>query len=165
MYLIDGHNLIGSGILPDVRLDQEDDEARLVGYLRARQPHVGRAITVVFDGGIPGGFSAALSGGGVTVTFAAQNRSDADAIILNRVRRQRTPAQLTVVSNDADLLQAAATLGAKTMRFVDFLALLNKPKRRPGSRPPRPAQEPKPSKAEVQAWINLFEGDDKREGA
>ena len=51
--LIDGHNLIGR--LPDLRLDDPDDEAKLVLRLRAYAARTRKRITVVFDQGLPGG--------------------------------------------------------------------------------------------------------------
>lgn len=60
--LIDGHNLIGSGALADISLDDEDDEAKLVARLRVWRSKAKDQMTVVFDHGITGGKSIALSG-------------------------------------------------------------------------------------------------------
>ena len=50
-YLIDGHNLIGA--LPDISLEDPDDEVKLILVLRswavARRR---REVTVIFDGGL-----------------------------------------------------------------------------------------------------------------
>ena len=53
--LIDGHNLIGRGQLPGLRLDDPDDEAKLVTRLRAYCARARKRATVVFDRGLPGG--------------------------------------------------------------------------------------------------------------
>ena len=58
--LIDGHNLIGR--LPDLRLDDPQDEAKLVARLRVYHARTGKRVTVVFDRGLPGGRSRELSG-------------------------------------------------------------------------------------------------------
>ncbi len=44
--LIDGHNLIGR--LPDLRLDDPDDEAKLVARLRTYCARTRKRITAVF---------------------------------------------------------------------------------------------------------------------
>ncbi|MCP4167888.1 MAG: hypothetical protein GY759_18620 [Chloroflexi bacterium] len=158
MYLIDGHNLIGSGQVPGIRLDQEDDEYRLVQWLRARQPKLRQSIVVVFDGGIPGGTSQALSGGGVTAVFAAQMRDRADRVIFERAKDELIGKDVVVVSNDAVLREAAKGLGTETLVVSDFMARVNKPsKRRQAGGPTRLQAEAKLSKAEVEEWLALFE--------
>lgn len=160
MYLIDGHNLIGQGLIPEIAIDQEDDEARLVLWLRAHQPNLGAKMTVVFDGGIPGGTSLALSGGGVTAVFAAHRRTDADSVILQRVRHASHPKQLVVVSNDAKLREEARRLGANVMRGDDFLKRLQRPpkrfRRRASSSAATFKENPKLSKQELQDYLRMF---------
>ena len=85
-FLIDGHNLIGR--LPDLHLDDPDDEAKLVARLRTFCARTGKRVTVVFDYGLPGGYSRELSGGGVEVVFAPAGRT-ADGILGERVRLAR----------------------------------------------------------------------------
>ncbi len=157
MYLIDGHNLIGAGLLAGIDLTQEDDEQRLVAYLRGRQPVLKQPITVVFDGGLPGGFSASLSGAGVQVVFAAQHRGEeADALILDRVRKAKAPAQVVVVTNDAAVRRESDALGAEVLSAAAFLDRLANPRRRPAPRPPRAQTEPKLPKKEVEEWLREF---------
>jgi len=156
MYLIDGHNLIGSGLIPGIHLAQEDDEARLIAWLRARQPRIRQKIVVVFDGGIPGGLSRSLSGSGVTAIFAAQRRSNADKVILARVREAGPAANVTVVSNDSVLRQAVRSLGAQTMRPAAFVQRLQQPSRRHAAASASPELEPKLSKQEVDEFLRLF---------
>ncbi len=166
MYLIDGHNLIGQGLIPQITIDQEDDEARLVLWLRAHQPNLGAKMTVVFDGGIPGGTSLALSGGGVTAVFAAHRRTDADSVILQRVRRASNPSQIVVVSNDARLREEARRLGASVMRGDDFLARLRRPSKRHRRRASTSEltfkENPRLSKQEMLEYLQMFglDGDD-----
>jgi len=161
-YLVDGHNLIGTGLIPGIHLDQEDDEERLVQWLRARQPNLHSKITVIFDGGIPGGTSLTLSGGGVTAVFAARYRSNADQLILSRVRKAPSASSLTVVTNDTTLGQKSRSLGAKWMRPSEFMVRLRQrrtsPSRRGALKP-----EPKLSEREVEEWLQLFGGEN--EGA
>jgi len=161
MYLIDGHNLIGQGLIPGISLEQEDDEARLVMWLRARQPNLRQKMTVIFDGGIPGGASLALSGGGVTAIFAARRRSNADKVILARVRDAMPVSNLIVVTNDGVLRQAVRSLGAQVMRADEFVQRLQRPSRRRGpSGSASPKIEPKLSKQEVDEFMRLFGAED-----
>ncbi len=160
-YLIDGHNLIGSGRVPGINLQQEDDEYRLVQWLRARQPRLRQAIVVVFDSGIPGGWSRELSGGGVTAIFSSQQRNRADQVIFERVQRELVRTEHTVVTNDTVLREAAGSLGAKTLKVDEFMALVEKrPKRKRKVRTQRQQTEPKLAKAEVEEWLALFGGQD-----
>lgn len=156
MYIIDGHNLIGSGLVPGIDLSQADDEQRLAAFLRGRQPLLRQPITLVFDGGLPGGQSLELSGGGVSVVFAAQDRSDADTIIRERVRKHKTPSRVVVVSNDGQLCRDVQALGAEILSAAAFLQRLANPRRRPAPRSGKPQTEPKLPKSEVTAWLREF---------
>jgi len=153
MYLIDGHNLIGTGLIPGVHLDQEDDEQRLVVYLRARQDRLRQPLLVVFDGGVPGGFAQELSGGGVSVVFAASYRGDADAIIL--ARAQKAPRDTVVVTNDDHLRRACRAVGAQVIDAAAFVRVLKRPLRLPTS-PAEAKENPKLSAAEIEEWLQLF---------
>ncbi len=163
IYLIDGHNLIGQNQIPGINIHQEDDEARLVAWLRARQPHLGARMVVVFDGGIPGGRSLNLSGGGVDAVFAAQRRTDADTVILQRIRRAARPRDLVVVTNDTTLRDKAQRLGARGMRVDAFLARLQRPARGPRASQEQPSEDEDPRKEnpqlspeELEAFLRLF---------
>jgi len=157
MYIIDGHNLIGSGLVPGISLEQADDEWRLVQWLRAHQPQLHQPITVVFDGGIPGGVSRALSGGGVRAVFAASYRTKADKVILDKVRDELIKKNVVVVTNDAVLRQAVRGLGARVLSQSEFMALASQRKRQKSPHPRRLRPEPKLSKQEVETWLQLFQ--------
>lgn len=153
MYLIDGHNLIGTGLVPGVHLAQEDDEQRLVDYLRARRERLNRPVVVVFDGGLPGGAAPALSGSGVTAVFAAQYRGDADGIILSRVRQN--PKTCIVVTNDYELRHGCQALGAQVLTASEFIGLLNRPPRHQPTGG-QPKENPRLSEAEIEEWLRLL---------
>ncbi|MCO6450891.1 MAG: NYN domain-containing protein [Caldilineales bacterium] len=160
MFIIDGHNLIGSGMVAGISLDQEDDELRLVRWLSGKQPQLGQPMVVVFDSGIPGGISQSLSSAGVTVIFAAQYRNRADQVIHRRVKDEMIRDEVTVVTDDAVLREAVAALGASTLRVNEFMARANKRARRksPAPRKRRQQVEPKLPKDEVEFWLERFEG-------
>ena len=147
--LIDGHNLIGR--MPDIHLDDPDDEAKLVSRLRAYSARTRKRVTVVFDHGLPGGRSNELSGGGVAVIFASTGRQ-ADGIIRERTRRARDPRGLTVVTSDQDIIRTAQARGARVMRSGDFAAQLDI------GRSARVDEDVHLSKDEVEDWLKLFAG-------
>jgi len=153
--LIDGHNLIGRGRLPGLRLDDPDDEAKLVSRLRAYRVRTRKRVTVVFDHGLPGGRSA-LSGGGVEVVFASGRRT-ADGILRERVRRARDPRGLTVVTSDNEVIAAVRAGGARVMRSEEFAAQLSAPS---------PADDGEKdvhlSAEEVEEWLEIFEHRDQK---
>jgi len=153
--LIDGHNLIGRGRLPDLRLDDPDDEAKLVARLRTYCARTGKRVTVVFDHGLPGGLSRELSGGGVKVVFASTGRT-ADGILRERVRRARDPRGLTVVTSDREVVAAAQARGARVMRSEEFAAQLSTPR---GVEVEEKKKE-NLSAEEVEEWLRVFGGGD-----
>ena len=116
--LIDGHNLIAK--LPGISLDDPHDEAKLVERLRSYRARTGKRIVVVFDSGVPAGWSADLSGGGITVIFAAPGRP-ADRIIVERISHARNPRGLVVVSSDHEVTTVAEERGARVMSAEKLL--------------------------------------------
>jgi len=150
--LIDGHNLIGK--MSNLRLDDPRDEAKLVSLLRTYCARTRRRATVLFDHGLPGGWSQALSGSGVEVVFAATGRT-ADGILRERIREARNPRGLVVVSSDRAVSAAARARGARVVRSEDFAAQLSAPLTA------TEGQDVRLSPEEVEEWLQVFgEGDD-----
>jgi predicted RNA-binding protein with PIN domain len=145
--LIDGHNLIGQ--LPDLHLDDPDDEAKLVARLRTYCAREQKRATVVFDHGLPGGWSEALSGGGVRVIFASAGRN-ADGILRERIREARDPRALLVVSSDRQVIAAAKAKRTRVMRSEIFAARLGLPTKT------TEAEEARLSPEEVEEWLRVF---------
>ena len=161
--LIDGHNLIGR--LPDLRLDDPDDEAKLVIRLRTYSARTGKRITVVFDRGLPGGRSWELSGGGVETVFAPTGRT-ADGILRERVRQARDPRGLTVVTSDRQVIAAARAEGARVLRSEEFAAQLDARRMveapEDGQDVPLSEKDVHLSEKEVEEWLRMFgRGDEK----
>ena len=150
-HLIDGHNLIAS--LPDIGMDDPNKEAKLVNKLKSWAAANGRKCAVIFDRGIPGGASR-MGTSGVQVVFAADQRSDADAIIRRRIKRARDRKGLTVVSSDHEIRGAAARHGVKALTSGEFAGELQRRAR------PRDARgeevHPVVSDAEVDEMLELF---------
>lgn len=151
-YLIDGHNLIGQ--LPDISLDEPDDEARLVQKLAGFAARTGKRCVVVFDAGLPGGQSR-MSTRAVQVVFAS-HRSSADRVMLERLRKIPDPLNWTVVSSDNEVLAAARARRMHILRSPEFAALLEAA---PPAKPdPGEANDVQLSPQEVEEWLNLFKG-------
>ncbi len=147
-YLIDGHNVIAA--LPDINLEDDNDEAQLVLKLRTWTSRIRRKAIVIFDGGITGGPSYDLSSPDVHVVFAARFHTNADRIIHERLKALRDAPNWTVISSDHEVLDQARLAGAKVLSAQLFAERLN--------HPPAPKQE-KPdyvSPAAVNAWLEIF---------
>jgi uncharacterized protein len=155
IYLIDGHNLIGQ--LPDISLNDPNDEALLTQKLNGFAARTGKRCVVVFDHGLPGG-SSRMSTRAVQVVFASQ-RSTADRVMMERINKIPDPRDWVVVSSDADVRNTAHRRGMPTMSSGDFAVLLKSP--------PKPvvdmgeAADVHLSDAEVDEWMKLF-GDGKK---
>ncbi len=121
MYLIDGHNLIGTNML-GFSLDDPDDEMKLVELLRRFAAGNRTRVTVCFDGGLPGGISRA-SNAVVKVIFAS-DPTIADKLILRELRATKDTTRWTVVSNDAEVRKEAEHRKFKTAKSHDFAKLL-----------------------------------------
>ncbi|HZN54879.1 MAG TPA: NYN domain-containing protein [Candidatus Polarisedimenticolaceae bacterium] len=101
--LVDGDNLLGMWPGRD-RSDAEKRELiRQVDRLSGRE---GGRIVLVFDGTAP--VWAAFP----DVVFSGAGRS-ADAVILERLRRERDPRNWTVVTNDRSLADRCRAIGAR----------------------------------------------------
>ncbi len=153
--LIDGHNLIGSGVFEDISLQDEDDEDRLVSRLRVWRSSYHGEVTVIFDHGITGGTSQALSGGGVKVIFA-RNPQEADDLIRRRIQQRRQG--LTVVTNDWTLRQEAKRHEVDIWRADEFVRRMRTPNAPSDSVPVEKGAEAHVhlSDQEISEWIDLF---------
>ncbi len=153
-YLIDGHNVIGQ--MPDVSLDDPNDEALLVQKLIAFNARTRQKCVVVFDHGVPGGLSR-MSTKQVQVVFAPL-RSSADLVMIERIGRAEDKARWTVVSSDRDVLAAARRNKMAVMASADFAALLGSPQpaAAPADPDPGEASDVQVSPNDVDAWMAFF---------
>ncbi len=151
--LIDGHNVIGAEVLDDIRLSDEDDEARFVERVRAWQSRYGGKITVMFDRGITEGRSALLSNAGVEVRFA-RNPVEADDLIRRRLRLR--PQGLVLVTNDVTLRQEAERHSVAVWGAHEFIQRMMAPLKRDPTRDELRNAHGLPSH-EVDAWLRIFQ--------
>lgn len=156
-YLIDGHNLIAAmaNVAADISLEDPDDEIKLILVLKswavARQK---RIVTVIFDGGLPGGYQKRLSTSRINVVFAQEGQT-ADALLIHRIKQVPNPPEFTLVSSDRKIQEAA---NKRKMTFIpsdDFARQLVEKKKPP--QPVKPeSEEPVLSSKEVAEWMELF---------
>lgn len=152
-FLIDGHNLIGA--MPDLRLEDPDDEARLVERLQRLAMRTGRRITVIFDRGAPGMGGSLGPRNGVTVRFAPPGMT-ADELLIQRIRAERNPRGLIVVSSDRDVQAAARRHGATVWSAAEFLAYLRGHLEESGEGEAEKPEAVDP--VELEGWLRLFRG-------
>jgi len=150
--MIDGHNLIGK--LPDISLDDPNDEALLVQKLNGFAARTGKSCLVVFDHGLPGG-SSRMSTRNVQVVFAS-GRSSADRVMVERIYKIQDIKGWVIVTSDNDVMSRALRRGMETLHSEEFAFMLDAP-------PPKVEDEGEAtdvnlSSAEVNEWLNLFEG-------
>lgn len=157
LYLIDGHNLIAK--MPDIDLDDPNDEVKLVLRLRSwASAQRSRRVVVVFDQGLPGGKQKQLSNADITAVFASTGKT-ADSLLINRIRQVKNPREYTVVSSDQMILDAANQRRIATMRSEAFVQEMGVDKRLPSaaSQPEAGAEaEPEISDKDVAHWLELF---------
>lgn len=148
-YLIDGHNVIGQ--TPGLSLSDPDDEVKLTALVRRWCIREKRKATLIFDGGLPGGVSK-LSNADVTVVFASDKHTIGDDLILNRIRAEKNPAGLIVVSSDQKIVNAAKQRRMTVLSAVEFGKGLLKVKQAEAAS----TKETGLSKEDLSEWEQLF---------
>jgi uncharacterized protein len=150
-YLIDGHNLIAR--LPDIELDDPDDEAKLVIKLRGFVAMNRKKCTVIFDGGMPGGYSM-MSNKAVKVIFASAFHTNADNVIKERIRKIPDSGNWTIVSSDNEVLDYARRFKMQAKTSSEFAQTLQRKPRIQDSR--GESAHVQVSKDEVEEWLDIF---------
>lgn len=152
-FLIDGHNLIGR--MPEISLADPDDEARLVREIRRYCLRHRRRAVVVFDAGLFGGQSRALSTPEVEVVFASGKQS-ADDVIRGRLLRARDRRGWIVVSSDRGIQQTAQALGARVVSSETFAAMMRGEFSKAEGPPGEEKETAALTEAEIREWLDLF---------
>ena len=150
-YLIDGHNLIAR--LPDISLEDPDDEAKLVIKLRGFCAKSGKRCTVIFDGGIPGGYST-MSNKSVKVIFASAFHTNADNLIKQRINDLPDASNWTVVSSDNEVLDFARKHKMRARTSAEFASTLRRKPRIQDNR--GESTHVQVSTDEVDEWLDIF---------
>jgi predicted RNA-binding protein with PIN domain len=155
MLLIDGYNvLFALGMVPHDVKEGDLHRARraLLDLLADGLGDSVKKCTVVFDGTrAPGRLPRETIYRGIEVRFT-QRREEADDLIDWLIKQCSAPKQLTVVSSDHRLIEAAARRRAASVKSQDFLQWLEKQKQ-PGQRPPASSAV---TPQERQEWVQAF---------
>ncbi len=117
-WLIDGHNLIGQ--MPNLRLDDPNDEEKLLEELRRFRAKSGDQITVVFDAGQTYQPGTMIKRGGITIQFAPHGQT-ADAVIKRRLQKIKNPQATIVVTSDRAVQQAARHVQVRAITAQEFI--------------------------------------------
>lgn len=146
--LIDGHNLIGK--IPDLRLDDPNDEEQLLMRLRAYRARTGKRLVVYFDPGTAYQSPGRRFKGGIGV-FQAGTGQRADDLMIRDLRRHHNPRELTVVTSDRAIQEVARHHRAQVIDAATFAEELSHTpsKKETGEMPPLPEHE-------VQEWLAIF---------
>jgi predicted RNA-binding protein with PIN domain len=159
-YLIDGYNLLyAMGVLHGRTGPTGLRKARLglLGLLKSSYADQPASVTVVFDAAqAPAGAAEVVQEDGIEIRFAVHER-EADDLIEALIRRDAAPRQLTVVSDDHRIQQAARRRGCLVLGCGDFLDELAKRRRSRHHKPAIQADKPlAPSGDETQYWLEAF---------
>ncbi len=162
-YIIDGHNLIGK--MPDISLEDPDDEVRLVMRLKSwLGESKRREVTLFFDGGAGSGQLNRLSARHLKVIFAPPQQT-ADALIVRHLKKLSNLREYVLVTSDREIIRAAEALRLRFMLSEEFIErmgfVLAEPKKEKGQavKPATAVPPEKPDRlneAEVQEWLDMF---------
>jgi uncharacterized protein len=156
-YLIDGYNLLHHvGRLQAKRsANLEAARVHLLQLLHSRFGKEAVQVTVVFDAQrAPADVPKQESYLGIAVHFTRYE--EADDLIEAIIRKVSTPLQLTVVSNDRRIKDAARRRSCPVVECVEFWeTLLHKPKAETNPVAPE-SERPVQSREEVDEWVREF---------
>ena len=153
--LIDGYNVLFSlGMVPSPVKEGDLQRGRqsLLTMLAEGLGQQGKFCTVVFDATrAPAKAPGDYVHHGIEIRFT-KRREEADDLIAYLIKQCTTPKQLTVISSDHRLVEAATRKRATSVRADDFLDWLERQKPGGTSTP----EVPQVSAEERQAWLKTF---------
>jgi predicted RNA-binding protein with PIN domain len=157
-YLIDGYNLLHAmGVLRG-RVGPhglEKARQRLLGLLQGALGAEASNVTVIFDAaGAPAGAQDEQDYHGIHVRFAV-HEEQADDLIEDLIQHDSAPKQLTVVSDDHRLQEAARRRQCRVLACLDFLDELDRTRR---AHKAKSASEPEKqsSSKDKERWLRAF---------
>jgi predicted RNA-binding protein with PIN domain len=153
-YLIDGYNLLFR--LSESKKNLETARKNIISSIQIEFAALVLEGTIVFDGAHRRGEESGLSYRSPLVIAYSPSGETADQAILERLEIARTPADITVVSNDRKLIAEAKRLHAKTLSLNAFLSHLEKKHAKSKQHEEdRPAY--RESKKELDRLLKIFE--------
>ena len=155
-YIVDGHNLIPK---LGLRLDSMDDENELIAILQEYSRLERKQVEVYFDG-TPAPHAGARKLGTITAHFVPLGKT-ADEAIRKRIKRMGKSAKnWTIVSSDRQVQTEARAAQAGFITSDAFAKSLKKAR----NTAPKPTDNRKLSKQEVDDWLKVFEEGKNKQG-
>ncbi len=158
-FIIDGYNLLrNSSLGVPQHLDLEGQREHLNRLLLSYANRTGYHLTVVFDGATSRTTNARVSK--LLRIIFSQADKEADDIIREMIRKEKHPAELTVVSSDNAIQFTARDHGAGCLSSADFSRILraSAPTRDDAPEPPNGLKyDPNLNEDEIQYWKSLFD--------
>jgi len=159
-YLIDGYNLLFALGLPPGQVEPaglQKARRRLLDMLRAAHGDEAPTVTIVFDAaGAPAGAAEAQEYAGLQVRFAVR-QPEADDLIELLIRKESTPRQLIVVSDDHRIQTAARHRQCIILSCGDYLDWLDQQRQtRRQTTPKAPTKPTRSSAEETRHWLREF---------
>jgi uncharacterized protein len=149
-YLIDGHNLIPK---LGLRLDSMDDEMELVAILQEFCRLERKKQAEVYFDGAPTPHAGTRKLGAVTAHFVRLGTTADNAIRGRVIKLGKSAKNWTVVSSDRQVQAEARAAQAEVISSDAFAVLL----RQARNSAPKPLDDRKLSKDEVEDWLKVFE--------
>ena len=149
-YLIDGHNLIPK---LGLRLDSLDDEMELTVILQEFCRLERKQVEVYFDGA-PTPHAGIKELGAVTAHFVPLGTTADNAIRRRLQKMGRSAKNWTVVSSDRQVQTESRSAQANVISSEAFAKQLKQAR----DSAPKPTDDRKLSKQEVDDWLKLFKG-------
>jgi hypothetical protein len=143
-YWFDGNNLIGQSAAA-AKADMRTRRAFLSTLSSFHKSGGGRFL-VYFDGDDPNPSTAPP---GVAVRYSAP--ASADALILRRLQEIRHPSEVTIVTNDRELMFRCRNAGAVAQDWRQFITRMQS-RPMPQPRTPGDSQE----RVDVEDWMRYF---------
>jgi predicted RNA-binding protein with PIN domain len=154
-YLIDGHNLLAK--MATIEIGETNGEAELVLLLRRwTAGRRNRKVSIVFDGGLPGGAHRGLSTNPVKVIFAPKDRT-ADDLLIAQIRKMHNPSEFTIVTDDRAVIKEGQARKAVLLSSVTFARTLDDIDSKDDGRDS--ADDPPLNDADIDEWLKLFNQD------
>jgi predicted RNA-binding protein with PIN domain len=150
-YLIDGYNLLFR-LLGDPHPLQKNRQAAII-ELNDKIKLLKLKASIVFDGAAYAEDHSTRSHFDRTEIVYTAKKLSADDYILEVIEQSKRPSQNTVVTSDMGLARRARHMGAQVMMIEDFVAWINKKKKKTRSEKPLS----KESDSQFNRLLTLFE--------
>lgn len=159
-YLIDGYNLLKSPqFKAPLNLELQAQRDHLIRLIKSHAHFERCAVTIIFDNSLAFQTHRVRKEGKIKIQFTDPSM-EADELIRILIRKEKKPAELTVVSSDRAIQYAAKDHGAGVLSSEDYCRLMERQQTDSRGETPNPFEEkyhPNLDEQEVNFWKRLFE--------